>query len=217
MSTKDDIKAEAFSLGFSLFGISDVCKPSHFSVYENWITNGHHANMAYLASSRALLHRSEPALILPEAKSIIILGLNYPHPNEMQYDHFIGPVGKISSYACVNDYHDVIPQLLQKLVKRIEAIMEKNIRSRIYTDTGPILERELSQMAGLGWVGKSSCLITPNIGSFFFIAELFCDQEYDFDTPFSADRCGKCQRCIEACPTEAILPNRTIDENKCRI
>jgi epoxyqueuosine reductase len=215
MSIKDQITAEAFSLGFSLFGITDVKRPAHFPLYERWIENGYHAEMSYLATSRALLCRSNPGMIFPEAQSIIILGMHYPFHRE---DHILDikyPIGRIASYAWVDDYHETIPQLLHTLIERIEGVTRRNIHYKIYTDTGPILEREFAQIAGLGWIGRNSNLISPTFGSHIFLAEIFCDLKLEYDVPFRADRCGKCRRCIEACPTQAILPDRIIDSNRC--
>ncbi|MCJ7623834.1 MAG: tRNA epoxyqueuosine(34) reductase QueG [Anaerolineaceae bacterium] len=214
MSIKDQIQAEAHSLGFSLFGITTIQKPAHFPLYEQWIVNGYHGGMSYLATSRALLYRSNPEMILPEAKSIIVLGMPYPNHPEDKND-FAFPVGKIASYAWIDDYHNTIPDLLHTLIQKIESVSRRNILYKIYTDTGPILERELAQMAGLGWIGRNSNLISPTHGSNIFLAEIFCDLTLEFDVPFHADRCGKCQRCIHACPTQAILPDRTIDSNRC--
>jgi epoxyqueuosine reductase len=123
--------------------------------------------------------------------------------------------GQIASYAWGEDYHDVIPARLKLLVAFIEERTGETIPNRWYTDTGPILERDLAQQAGLGWIGKNTCLINPQQGSFFLLAEVFLGIKLEPDTPFNADQCGTCTRCIEACPTSCIQADRTIDASKC--
>jgi epoxyqueuosine reductase len=123
--------------------------------------------------------------------------------------------GNIACYAWGDDYHDVLPARLQALVAFIEGQVGHPVANRWYTDTGPILERELAQRAGLGWIGKNTNLIDPQRGSYFFLAEILLDVELAPDAPFTEDRCGSCTRCIEACPTGCILPDRTIDANRC--
>jgi epoxyqueuosine reductase len=113
------------------------------------------------------------------------------------------------------DYHDVLSQRLQELVRFISKLTGKSISHRVYTDTGPLLERELAQRAGLGWIGKNSCLIHPKMGSYLFLGEILLGLDLDIDPPFDTDRCGSCTRCIEACPTGCILPNRTLDARQC--
>jgi epoxyqueuosine reductase len=151
----------------------------------------------------------------------LVLGVRYPKPSlpgrysssitkEKQYER-----GKIASYALGNDYHDVLPERLRALVKFIEDMIGKSIPNRWYTDTGPILERELAQRAGLGWIGKNTCLINPKMGSYFLLAEILLGIELEVDEAIHADYCGSCTRCIDHCPTGCILPNRTINANQC--
>jgi epoxyqueuosine reductase len=123
--------------------------------------------------------------------------------------------GYVASYAWGDDYHIVIPPLLEQLVAFIETQMGGPVPNRWYTDTGPILEREIAQRAGLGWIGKNTCLINPSQGSYFLLAELLLGVELEAEQPFLADHCGSCTRCIDACPTQCILPNRTIDASRC--
>jgi epoxyqueuosine reductase len=123
--------------------------------------------------------------------------------------------GRVAAYAWGEDYHTVLPPRLELLAQKISAIMAHPVRQRHYTDTGPILERDLAQSAGLGWIAKNNCLIAPTAGSFFFLAELLLDVEIEPDPTFPYDRCGSCRRCIAACPTDCILPDRTIDATRC--
>ncbi|HMS00588.1 MAG TPA: tRNA epoxyqueuosine(34) reductase QueG [Anaerolineales bacterium] len=122
---------------------------------------------------------------------------------------------RVASYARAEDYHNIIPARMEELVRFIEEQVQRPIKNRYYTDTGPILERDLAQRAGIGWIGKNSCLINPKQGSYFFISEIFLDLELEPDTPFVTDHCGTCTRCITACPTDCILPNRTLDATRC--
>jgi epoxyqueuosine reductase len=212
---RDDIKAEAARLGFALCGITRPTPPQHYPVYQQWLSAGRHGTMAYLATERARQRRADPALILEGCQSVLVLGIRYPSPLEIRVDNTSEPHGRIASYACGDDYHWVIPARLDKLVVRLEQIIGKTVNRRAYTDTGPILEREFSQAAGLGWIGKNTCLISPTQGSYFLLAEIFLNVEIEPDPPFPPDRCGSCTRCITACPTHCIMPDRTLDANRC--
>jgi epoxyqueuosine reductase len=206
------IKAEAHRLGFSLVGITTPDAPSHLDVYQRWLDAGHHGEMAYLATARALACRADPRQILPECEAILVLGLPYPaSPAEAARPGH----GRVASYAWGFDYHDIIPPRLQTLVEFIQAQVGRSIPNRYYTDTGPLLEHELAQRAGLGWIGKNTCLINPRLGSYFFLAEILLGLALPPDPPFPADRCGSCTRCIDACPTACILPDRTLDARRC--
>jgi epoxyqueuosine reductase len=121
----------------------------------------------------------------------------------------------VAAYAWGDDYHTVFPPRLKELVTFIEEQVGHSVPNRYYTDTGPLLERDLAQRAGLGWIGKNTCLINPKQGSYFLLAEILLDLELEPDLPFSTDYCGTCTRCIQACPTECILPDRTIDARRC--
>lgn len=169
--------------------------------------------MAYLAAEQARLRRADPRQILPECRSIILLGRRYPPP-ETPAIH-AGLSGKTAAFALETDYHDAIGKQLEKLVAFIENRLGVSVPNRRYVDTGPVLERDLAQRAGLGWIGKNTCLINPRFGSYFFIAEVFLGLDLAVDAPFAFDRCGSCTRCLDACPTACILPDRTIDARRC--
>lgn len=207
------IKQSAFDLGFDLVGITDASPPTSFSIYQDWIADGNHGQMNYLSSDRALSHRQDLQKVLPNCQSVIMLGKKITpsqFDSEKKEAH-----GKVASYAWNLDYHDTLLPLLKKLSEQIQTFAQQPVNARYYTDTGPILERELASRAGLGWIGKNSMLINPDLGSFFLIAELLVDIELKPDEPFSKDHCGNCTKCIEACPTSCILPNRTIDSRRC--
>lgn len=221
MSLKEKIVAEAERLGFNLVGVTRPDPPVHLEVYKRWLKAGMHGEMGYLSSERARQRRADPGLLLPECRSILVLGIYHDisaDPGRVPLDdENVGPnpKGHVSSYAWGDDYHDVIPSLLQQMVEFIEAQVGEPVPNRWYTDTGPILERDLAQRAGLGWIGKNTCLINPSKGSYFLLAELLLGINLEPDQPFTADYCGSCTRCLEACPTQCILPNRTIDARNC--
>ncbi|MBP9040366.1 MAG: tRNA epoxyqueuosine(34) reductase QueG [Anaerolineaceae bacterium] len=207
------IKARAKSLGFSIVGITNAEPLQHHDRYMEWINKKHHAGMNYLTSKYHIETRRDPHLFLPSVKSIIIVGFPYPlHPTDLLT---ASPVGLIGSYTTGEDYHSRLPRLLDEFMQTLRSDFKHEITYRICTDSAPILERELACRAGLGWIGKNSFLISPRIGSTFLIAEILLDTELEIDHPDSKDRCGKCDRCIQACPTGCIHPDRTIDANRC--
>ncbi len=161
--------------------------------------------MHYLSGEGAE-RRKDPQLLLKECKSILVLGTPYSPPAQTD---------GVASYAWGMDYHLVLPERMRALVKFIETAAGREVPNRWYTDTGPLLERELGQQAGLGWIGKNGCLIHPRAGSTFFLSEILLGLELEADPPFPTDQCGTCRRCIEACPTDCILPDRTLDARRC--
>ncbi len=215
------IKNEAKKQGFILTGITTPEEPPHISTYENWLDAGRHASMDYLAHEDARQRRADPMLILPECKSILVLAFPYqpgsPRRGELPDSAEGGdsPIGKIAAYALTDDYHIFLKEKLQAIINFIETEVGHSVLNRWYTDTGPILERDLAQRAGLGWIGKNTCLITPKVGSYFFLAEILLGIELPANEPFTSDHCGTCTRCLDACPTQAILSDRTLDANLC--
>ncbi len=213
---KQAILNETRQLGFLLAGVTTPDPPPHLSAFENWLAQERHASMDYLASDRSRSRRADPRLVLPECKSILVLALPYTDPKTAPVKESVNVIeGQIAAYAWGDDYHLVIPDRLQALVEFIEKQVGHSVPNRWYTDTGPILERDLAQRAGLGWIGKNTCLINPHHGSYFLLAEILLGIELEPDHPFQTDQCGTCTRCIEACPTECILPDRTIDARRC--
>jgi epoxyqueuosine reductase len=204
------IKAHAHGLGFSLVGITTPDPPPHVDVYRGWINADRHASMAYLARLDAIVKRADPLAVLPECQAIVVTGTVY-NPTVQDFSSGF----QVAAYAQGEDYHHVLVERLRELVSEMEKQVGKSLQYRIYADTGPLLERELAQRAGLGWIGKNTCLIHPTLGSNLLLAELLLDYPIEPDQPFTADRCGSCTRCIDACPTNCILPNRTIDAGHC--
>jgi epoxyqueuosine reductase len=209
----EKLKDHSRSLGFAFCGITSPEPPSHITEYENWIANNMHGEMHYMATDRARERRANPKLISPECKSIIVVALPYTSPRRNIARNV--STGRIAAYAQGDDYHDVIPPKLAQLIQWLEAETGKKIAHKIYTDTGPILEREIAQRAGLGWIGKNTMLINPKAGSYFLLGEVLIDLDLTPDAPFKTDHCGTCSRCIDACPTEAILDDRVLDARKC--
>ncbi len=201
------VKAEALRLGFSRAGITSPEPPSHLEIYEKWLEEGRHGEMTYLDTDRARHRRADPRRILPECESILVVAANYL-PNTQNRTG-------VAAYAVGDDYHDVLTDRLKRLMSSLEARVGREIKNRYYTDTGPLLERELAQRAGLGWIGKNTCLISPEHGSYFFLAEVLLDLPLEPDLPIKTDHCGECTLCIEACPTNCILPDRTLDAARC--
>jgi epoxyqueuosine reductase len=208
---KEAIKRKSSQLGFVLAGFTTPEPPPHYSTFEHWLAQGRHGTMDYLATERSRLRRADPREIMPECKSILVLATPYSPPSlEGRSDE-----GKVASYAWGTDYHDVLPERMKKLVEFIEEQVGEAVKNRWYTDTGPLLERDLAQRAGIGWIGKNTCLIHPKRGSYFLLSEILLDLELEPDPPFVTDHCGTCTRCIDACPTDCILPDRTIDATRC--
>lgn len=202
------IKSTAVDLGFNYCGISRAEKLDAEAKYlEEWLNKGYHGTMKYMENYFDL--RTDPTKLVPGAKSVITLLLNY-FPEEFQEEG----VPKISKYAYGFDYHEVIKAKLKSFLQ----ILRENIgeiNGRGFTDSAPVLERSWAERSGLGWVGKNGNLITKENGSFFFIATLITDLELEADNPFIKDYCGTCTKCIDACPTDAILPDKVIDGSKC--
>jgi epoxyqueuosine reductase len=211
---KQSIKNKARQLGFALAGVTLPDPLPHYSTFENWLAQGHHGTMDYLANGRSRARRANPCEILPECKSILVLATPYSPPLRTERSDSEVEV-HIAAYAQGADYHDVLPARMHKLVQFIEEQVGGPVKNRYYTDTGPLLERDLAQGAGIGWIGKNTCLIHPKGGSYFFISEILLDLELEPDPPFITDHCGTCIRCIQACPTQCILPDRTLDATKC--
>jgi epoxyqueuosine reductase len=175
--------------------------------------------MHYLEESRSRERRGDPLRILPECKSILVLGTPYSDPKASPASarrvEGGAIAGRVAAYAWGKDYHLVFPQRLRALVAFIEEQVGRPISSRHYSDTGPILERDLAQRAGLGWIGKNTCLINQKRGSYFLLSEVLLDLALEPDRPLTTDHCGKCTRCIDTCPTDCILPDRTLDAGRC--
>lgn len=202
------IKTKATELGFMSCGIAKATRLNDDAKrLESWLNQGFHGQMSYMENH--FDKRVDPRLLVEGAKSVVTLILNY-FPEKKQPEHTY----KVSKYAYGNDYHEVIKSKLKSLIDFIHQEIGE-VCGRGFVDSAPVLERAWALKSGLGWVGKNGNLLTRQAGSFFFIATLIIDLELDYDDPFVQDYCGSCTKCIDACPTEAILPNKVIDGSKC--
>lgn len=174
---------------------------------ESWLNKGMHGTMQYMENHFDL--RVDPSKLVPGAKSVITLLLNY-YPEKEQ----VTGAPKISKYAYGNDYHEVIRDKLKQFLLQIKEQIGE-VHGRGFVDSAPVLERAWAKKAGIGWIGKNGNLITKQSGSFFFIATLIVDLELQYDDAFVKDYCGTCTKCIDNCPTDAILPGKVVDGSKC--
>ena len=197
----EQVKALARECGFELVGITPALPSEAFEIYQQWREAGRAGEMSYLTDGRGDL-RSDPRKLLPEAQSIICVGklYNTPHPSSVEPEK-----ASVSQYASGADYHDVMRRSLQMLVAKIAEIHPEPFQSKICVDTAPLLERSYAKAAGLGWIGKNTCLINQEKGSWFFLGEILISLPIASDVP-APNRCGTCTRCIDACPTTAIVP-----------
>jgi epoxyqueuosine reductase len=208
LSNKQRIQQEALRLGFMSVGFAKADFLEEDAIrLESFLKNNYHGKMSYLENHFDL--RVDPRKLVPNAKSVITLLLNY-YPYESQ--DINSP--KIAKYAWGMDYHDVIKEKLKALFAYINQHIGQ-IDGRGFVDSAPVLERTWANKSGLGWIGKNGNLINKQAGSFFFIATLICDLELEPDPTFKTDHCGTCTRCIDACPTDAIIDNKKIDASKC--
>jgi epoxyqueuosine reductase len=203
----------ARKLGFDSCRVAACAPPAHAGEFEDWLSAGTHGEMEYMA--RGDEKRRDPQKILPGAKSVVVLALNYFQGNGDAADTAAatkeGARGRIARYAWGDDYHDVIAEKLDKIDIFLR---EFGGQQKCYVDTGPILERDHAAQAGIGWHGKSTMLIDEKLGTWFFLAEILTTVELPPDEP-ARDRCGTCERCINACPTGAITAPHKLDARRC--
>jgi len=203
------IKQKALGLGFSACGIAAVRKlDEEQGRVEEWLSEGMNGSMGYM--DRNFEKRLDPGKLEDGAKSVISVLINY-YPERYQSDP---TAPRISKYAYGKDYHYVVKEKLNDLLIFIQSSISP-CRGRPFVDSAPVLERPWAKAAGLGWIGKNSLLISLKHGTYVFIGELIIDLELAYDLPFTADYCGSCTRCMDACPTNAIVAPRTVDARKC--
>lgn len=207
----DILKTEAENLGFCLAGIADPAADLRFDAFTGWINAGHHAGQSYLARLDTLAKRERPLLLHEQTSAIIVLAAAYPLLHACKAGE-----ASISNYACGSDYHDTLSAGCHQLFERLSRLGQVIGSYRICVDSSPVLERSLAVSAGLGWIGKNGMLIHPKYGSALLLCEIFIESaaEIPQQAPMP-DRCGTCQRCLTACPTACILPNRTLDCSRC--
>jgi epoxyqueuosine reductase len=224
-----EIKRRAAELGFAATGIARLDRNPHAAELDRWLADGHAGTMTYL--NRQAENRKDPRRIMAGARAAVVTLTNYFHgsanpgrqPGEKtRRDGRVLKPGlppgvsdaRVAQYAWSPDYHDVLGQRLEELAAAIRDIIP-GATTRCYVDAGPVPERELAQLAGLGWIGKNMMLIHPEIGSFTFIGVVLTDADLAADPPFDADRCGTCTRCLDACPTQAFVGPHDLDARAC--
>lgn len=206
---EERIKAEALRLGFSACGIAqaEAVEEEVYQRVEQWVSEGYHGDMSYLERNHDL--RRDPRLLLPGSKSIIMVAMNY-YPEQKQADDTL----RFAYYAYGRDYHKVVKKRLDKLLQFITSELDPECIGRSFADSAPILERYWAERAGLGWRGKHGLLIIPRLGSYFVLGTLLVSTQLTADKP-QPNRCGACSRCIDHCPTQAIIAPQTLDARRC--
>ncbi|MEP6786938.1 MAG: tRNA epoxyqueuosine(34) reductase QueG [Acidobacteriota bacterium] len=209
-SLSDKIKQKAAEIGFSKVGIA-LAEPlvNEGKSLKDWLARGFQGEMAWM--EREPEKRSDPRLLFPEARSVIVVALNYftDYKHEENADK-----GKLSRYAWGDDYHDIVREKLTKLLDWIK-IEEPSAAGKICVDTAPMMDKAWAVRAGLGWLGKHTNLITTDLGSWVFIGEIILNLELEYDTGLVDDHCGTCTACLDACPTGAIVAPYVVDARKC--
>ena len=205
------IKDEARRLGFELVGMSAVTPAPHEQSFAQWLREGFAGKLDYMKRTEHL--RRDPHTLVPWAVSIISVGMNY-HTSFSRPEPSREPKGWISRYAWGDDYHDLMKRKLEALLGRVRELHDEPVEGRAFVDSGPVLERDFAGIAGLGWIGKNTHLISPKKGSWFFLGELFLDLPLAYDRPLR-DRCGKCDLCLKACPTAAFVGPYLLDARRC--
>lgn len=201
------IKSTASAFGFQSCGISKADFLEEEAKHlETWLNNNYHGEMKYMENH--FDKRLDPRLLVEGSKSVISLSYNYFPKEILDASNY-----KISKYAYGEDYHDVIKEKLRQLVAELQEMIGE-FSFRVFVDSAPVLEKAWARKSGIGWVGKNANLITKKNGSFYFLAEIICDLELLEDSPVT-DHCGSCRKCIDACPTQAIISDKIIDGSKC--
>jgi epoxyqueuosine reductase len=204
------IKEKAFELAFCKVGIVPAASLSNESEnFFEWLDRGFHGSMAWM--NREPDKRVDPKTIFPEAKSVVVVAMNYFTPYEHEDSHF---TGKISRYAWGDDYHDILQERLKELLMWLKQ-QAPEVEGKICVDTTPMLEKAWAVRAGIGWLGKHSNVITTDQGSWVFLGEIILNVELEYDDQVITDHCGSCTACIDACPTHAIVDPYVVDSRKC--
>ncbi|MCS7306720.1 MAG: tRNA epoxyqueuosine(34) reductase QueG [Thermoguttaceae bacterium] len=203
------LKAEARQLGFDLVGVCPAGPPPHLKAFQQWLQAGYAGQMHYF--HRRVLAYEHPRFLLKGVRSLVMLGMNY---RTVEPQATATGQGRISRYAWGSDYHELIRRRLRRLAQwLVQQVPEAKVRGVV--DTAPLLERSFAQQAGLGWIGKNTVLIHPRLGSYLFLAGLLTTVELVYDEPFDRQHCGRCQACLDACPTGALVAPYVLDARRC--
>jgi epoxyqueuosine reductase len=206
------VKARARELGFDACGISPAGDLPELRFFPEWVARGYAGSMAYL--ERSADRRADVRRILPTARTVISTATVYNTPRPYSTETNDGARAVIARYAWGDDYHDVVSGRLNVLLLWMRETSPEPFDASVYVDTGPVQERVYAQHAGIGWIGKNTCVINPELGSWMFLGEILCSVPLELDTP-SFDQCGTCTLCLEACPTDALVAPGVLDSNRC--
>lgn len=209
ITLKSRLKTYAESIGIAHLGVTTATPPKDYAHYVEWTQKGYAGSMWYLTEENRKQKRASIQSVFPEAKSVLVAAVSYKPETS---DHFTD--AKFARYGWGQDYHDFVKNKLDQLVKWIEKELGQKINARTYVDTGPILEKNIAERAGVGWMGKNTCLIHPHFGSYIYLGEILTDLEFTSDIP-STHHCGTCTKCLDACPTQAFIAPYKMDATKC--
>ena len=212
MLTADTVKACAREVGFDLCGVAPADALPELAFLGEWLSRGYAGEMQYL--SRTAARRADVRRVLPSARSVVMVGLVYNVDRPYSVERRDPAGATISRYAWGDDYHEVAGSRLGRLMSWMREAAGSGFEARAYVDTGPVQERVYAQHAGLGWIGRNTCLINPELGSWLFLSAVICNVPLESDAP-GLDRCGSCALCLEACPTGALVEPRVLDARRC--
>jgi epoxyqueuosine reductase len=210
--TSAEIKAHARTLGFDACGVAPAANHPELKFYREWLERGYAGEMAYL--HRTADRRADVRNVVPSAQTVIVTGTVYNTDRPYSIECADADRAQIARYAWGDDYHDVILARLESLVAWMRARSPEPFDARAYVDTGPVQERVYAQHAGVGWIGKNTCVINQELGSWIFLGAIICSLPLDIDAP-ALDQCGTCTLCIEACPTQALVAPGVLDSTRC--
>jgi epoxyqueuosine reductase len=210
--TAEAVKQRAREIGFDLCGVAPAAAAPELAFLREWIERGYAGEMQYMA--RSADRRADARAVLPSARSVVMLGVVYNTDRPYSVERADPRVAKIARYAWGDDYHGVLAARLEVLTSWMRETAGAGFEARAYVDTGPVQERGYAQQAGLGWIGKNTCLIHPDLGSWVFLAAIISSALLEPDTP-GLDRCGTCTLCLDACPTGALVAPRVLDARRC--
>jgi epoxyqueuosine reductase len=210
--TSAAVKAQARTLGFDACGIAPAADFQELKFFQQWLDRGYAGQMSYLR--RSAERRADVRRVLPSARSVIVTGTVYNTDRPYSIEASEPDRATIARYAWGDDYHDVIGERLEQLIAWMRQASEAAFDARAYVDTGPVQERVYAQRGGIGWIGKNSCVINPELGSWLLLGEIISSLPLEADAP-SFDQCGACTLCLEACPTQALVAPGVLDSTRC--